>query len=221
MKIIGHRGAKGLAPENTLPSFAKALECGVDAVELDVHQTSDGALVLMHDPVLATQDGKEFSVARHTYAQLLKLKPDLTTLDAVISTINRQMPIVIEVKEGVPAEPVITCVRGFLAKGWQMQDFAFCSFEQAPLIDLRQAFPDAMLIPNESWSSLRACWRARQLGGRYVSLKQKWLWRGFLRGMHRSGWKVLTYTVNDPARAKKWQPYLHALYTDRPDLIQD
>lgn len=220
MQIIGHRGAKGLAPENTLASFAKALECGVDAIELDVHLTSDGKLAVIHDPVLALEDGREFSVGRHTYQALQALQPDLTTLAEAIRAINRRVPIVIEVKESISAKPVIACVRGFLDKGWQLSDFEFCSFEQPPLVALRKAFPDAELIVNETWASIRACWRARQLHSRRISLEDKWLWRGFLQGMQRRGWNVSSYTINDPARAEKWRPYLYALYTDRPDLFQ-
>ena len=47
--LVGHRGAAGLAPENTLASFSRALELGVDAVELDVRRTADGHLVVIHD----------------------------------------------------------------------------------------------------------------------------------------------------------------------------
>ncbi|QFU82840.1 glycerophosphodiester phosphodiesterase [Natronorubrum aibiense] len=51
-KVIGHRGAEGLAPPNTLASIQRALEVGVDGIELDVRRTSDGELLLFHDPVL-------------------------------------------------------------------------------------------------------------------------------------------------------------------------
>lgn len=50
--LQGHRGARGLAPENTLPAFAKALSLGVDTLELDVNMTQDGHLIVGHDPVL-------------------------------------------------------------------------------------------------------------------------------------------------------------------------
>ena len=50
--LQGHRGARGLAPENTLAAFAKALEIGVTTLETDLAVTSDGVLVLSHDPVL-------------------------------------------------------------------------------------------------------------------------------------------------------------------------
>ena len=52
MKVIGHRGAAGLAPENTFAGFDLALELGVDGIETDVQKTSDGKLVLFHDTVL-------------------------------------------------------------------------------------------------------------------------------------------------------------------------
>ena len=47
--IVGHRGAAGLLPENTLASFARAIDVGADAVECDVRPTADGRLILMHD----------------------------------------------------------------------------------------------------------------------------------------------------------------------------
>lgn len=49
VQIVGHRGAAGLAPENTLSAFQKALDLGVDGVEFDVQRTADGELVLFHD----------------------------------------------------------------------------------------------------------------------------------------------------------------------------
>src|SRR4051794_20266569 len=50
LQLIGHRGARGLAPENTLPVFMPALHIGVSAIETDVMATKDGHLILRHDP---------------------------------------------------------------------------------------------------------------------------------------------------------------------------
>jgi glycerophosphoryl diester phosphodiesterase len=56
---FGHRGAAGLAPENTLPSFRQALADGADALELDVHATRDGTIVVIHDDTVdRTTDGQ-------------------------------------------------------------------------------------------------------------------------------------------------------------------
>lgn len=51
-RVFGHRGAAGLAPENTIPSFALALSLGADILELDVHASRDGVIVVSHDPTL-------------------------------------------------------------------------------------------------------------------------------------------------------------------------
>ncbi|MGD0450648.1 MAG: glycerophosphodiester phosphodiesterase family protein [Candidatus Bathyarchaeia archaeon] len=59
MLRIGHRGARAYAPENTLTSFKKALEIGVDAVELDIRKTKDSQFVVIHDAdVKRTTDGE-------------------------------------------------------------------------------------------------------------------------------------------------------------------
>ena len=59
MLKIGHRGAKGYEPENTLASFQKAIELQVDGIELDVHLSSDNQLVVIHDKTInRTTNGK-------------------------------------------------------------------------------------------------------------------------------------------------------------------
>ena len=52
MEIIAHRGTPRELPENSLPGFARALEAGAQGIELDVHLTADGVVVVHHDPVL-------------------------------------------------------------------------------------------------------------------------------------------------------------------------
>ena len=72
-RVIGHRGAAALAPENTLPSFALALALGADGLELDVWGTRDGVVVVMHDATLErTTDGNGL-VSEHTWYELRKL----------------------------------------------------------------------------------------------------------------------------------------------------
>lgn len=72
-RLFGHRGAAGVAPENTLPSFRRAREVGVDVFELDVHATRDGEVVVLHDPTLdRTTDGAG-PVAALTFTELARL----------------------------------------------------------------------------------------------------------------------------------------------------
>jgi glycerophosphoryl diester phosphodiesterase len=68
--VIGHRGAAGDAPENTLPSFALAVEQGADALELDVHTSADGVPVVIHDPTLDRTTDRAGAVAALSLARI-------------------------------------------------------------------------------------------------------------------------------------------------------
>jgi len=71
--VFGHRGAAGVAPENTLPSFALAAALGADYLELDVHATADGEIVVLHDPLLERTTNGSGPVAAHSWAQVAGL----------------------------------------------------------------------------------------------------------------------------------------------------
>lgn len=70
--IIGHRGAKGIAPENSLSGFTKAIELGIDGVELDVHLTKDGKLIVIHDMDLKRLTGLRIPIKQFTFKDLEK-----------------------------------------------------------------------------------------------------------------------------------------------------
>jgi glycerophosphoryl diester phosphodiesterase len=72
-RLFGHRGASGVAPENTLPSFRRALADGADVLELDVHATRDGEVVVLHDPTLERTTDGAGPVAALTFAELARL----------------------------------------------------------------------------------------------------------------------------------------------------
>ncbi|MCK6555225.1 glycerophosphodiester phosphodiesterase [Candidatus Binatia bacterium] len=72
-RVFGHRGAAGLAPENTLPSFALGLTLGADILELDVHASRDGIIVVIHDPTLERTTNGSGEVRDHTFHELRQL----------------------------------------------------------------------------------------------------------------------------------------------------
>jgi len=103
MLKIGHRGAKGYEPENTLLSIKKAIEQGVNAVEIDVHRTKDNKIVVIHDDkVDRTTDGKGF-VKDMTLEQLKKLdagkKEKIPTLQEVIDLVKGKIKLIVEIKQ--------------------------------------------------------------------------------------------------------------------------
>ena len=103
MLKIGHRGAKAYEPENTLRSFRKALEIGVDAVELDVRKTKDNQLVVIHDAdIKRTTNGKGL-VSNLTLAQIKSFSTDknekIPTLEEALDCLDKKAKVFIELKE--------------------------------------------------------------------------------------------------------------------------
>ncbi len=129
-RVFGHRGAAGLAPENTLPSFALGLALGADVLELDVHASRDGVIVVIHDPTLERTTNGSGQVREQRFYDLQQLDAGyrftrdgrefpyreqgvrIPTLEAVL----HQFPLAqcnIEVKQEDPpiAEGVIAAIR--------------------------------------------------------------------------------------------------------------
>lgn len=214
MKIIAHRGARGLAPENTISAIKEGMRHHPDMVEIDIRVTKDGVCVLHHDPTL--EDGT--TIADATFQELQARKADLATLDEAIQTVNRKVPMYIEVKPRVPTGQIVKLLRSYLDKGWQPEDLWLASFSHKTLRKLRQGLPELPVIVIEHFSGLRATWRARRLGTKFIVINHRVLYGAFIRMMKRRGWKLGTYTVNDVAKAKRWkQSGLYALVTDYPD----
>lgn len=222
MKIIGHRGAKGLAPENTIVSFMKAIEHNVDEIEFDVRVSKDGVAIIQHDPKLHDPAGNSLKVDESTYQALLAHKPDLTTFDAAMRSINRVVPVLIEVKPGVDTAPVIAVIKQLQKDGWTTEDMLLGSFSQSVLRELHKALPEVPKVVIESWSGIRATYRARQLKTDRLNMNQRWLWSGFVRAMYTSGYKLVPYTLDDPVKAKRWARHgLYGTITDFPDRFEN
>lgn len=216
MIVIGHRGARGLAPENTLASIQKALECGVDEVEIDIRITNDGVAVLNHNRALLA-DAKPYVISQYTFAELKKLKPDLTTLAEALKSVRGTAALYIEVKHGEPVAPVVATIRESGVENGGLPAILLGSKSQKVLWELHTLLPEVPTIVIEPWSAVRAQLRARQVGTKRLSMRSWWLWRGLLRALHRGGYLVTPYTMNNPAKVAKWQPYIYGVVTDFPD----
>ncbi len=214
MKIIGHRGARGLAAENTLESIEAAIKAGTDGVEIDIRVTSDDICVLSHDPFLVDRMDNQWTIAQHTYEFLRKRRPELATLDQAIAAVPSDRELRIEIKPGEPVEPLIAVLEPLAS---ERPTLSALSFDYKLLKVLHAALPGLPILLNEKWSSIRVRLRARKLGTRRIQMNQRWLWRGFLRAMKHGGYLITPYTVNSPAQAHRWEPYVEAIITDYPD----
>lgn len=81
MKIIAHRGFSGIYPENTMLAFKKAIEIGADGIELDVHLSKDGQVMIIHDEALKRTTGLDGVISDYTRAELEKISAGKTKND--------------------------------------------------------------------------------------------------------------------------------------------
>lgn len=222
MKIIGHRGAKGLAPENTLKSVLKALNHNVDEIEVDVRATKDGIIVLHHDEAVVDASGNKLIIKNTKYMELMDHKKDLARLDQAIELVNKKTPLHIEIKPGEPASKVIKIIKTYLGKGWKDSDFLIASYDLSILLEVKSKLPDITRVVIERWSSIRATKRAKAVDTKRLSMNQLWLWSYFISSMSKSGWQISAYPLNSPSKAKKWSKYgLYGVVTDFPDQFEN
>ena len=213
-KIFGHRGARGLAPENTVKAIEVALRHHVDGVEFDVRVTSDGVVILSHNPTL---DG--LVIKAQSYETLKQHKPDLATLEEALAAVGTKCALLIEIKPKVPVAPIVRILRQARAMNARA-DISILSRSQATLRQVHAALPDVQLVVNERWSIFIALWRMHRLGTDRLQMNQVWLWRGFLRVVQKKGIRMSPYTVNDPKQYERWKPYLYGIVTDYPDRFE-
>lgn len=221
MKIIGHRGARGLAPENTIASLQKGLEHHVDMLEFDLRVTKDGVVILHHDDTLKDQSGTALDIADTDYKTLKKHKTDLPIFEEVLDTIGHPVPLYIEVKRGVPTAPIVAIIKVYMRKSWKNEHFLLGSKSQKTLRELHAALPDCKNIVIEPWSGVRAHRRAREIDAKIIAMNQLWLWWGFIRGFKHSNIKLFAYTLNNPVKARRWARWgLSGAVTDYPDRFE-
>src|SRR5258705_2083210 len=107
---ISHRGAHQTLPENSIPAFLRAIELGADAIELDVHATSDGVVIVHHDPTV-TAPGVATSRLLDLTASELRRFPlahgiEIPTLEAVLNAVGDQAKVYVEIK-ALDIEPLV------------------------------------------------------------------------------------------------------------------
>lgn len=221
MKIIGHRGARGLAPENTIAGLKKGMEHHVDILEFDLRVTKDGEVILHHDAALRDAAGQKFKISEHYYKDLKNHKPDLPTLKEVFDEIGQPVPLYIEVKEKEPVKPIAKIIEQYLARGWRPDGLLLGSKNQKTLRELHSALPQIEKIVIERWSGVKATRRARQVNAKRICMYERWLWWGFIKSMKRGGWELYSYPTNDVSKARRWQRYgLSGIVTDFPDRFE-
>lgn len=221
--IIAHRGASTERPENTLAAFRRALALDVDGIELDVHVTRDGVPVVFHDPVLRRMTGAAGRIANQTWPQLRPLRirgsePVPRLVDVL--RLTRGLAVVqIEMKSG-PVAPLVSAIQAARAAEWVI----LASFDRrlvAAARDLAPGIPRMLISEGrEAPAALVRKLGACGAGGLSVNHRaiRSAVW---VRHFHQRGLAVWTWTVNDPATARRLAGWgVDALLGDDPALLQ-
>jgi len=216
---IGHRGAKGYQPENTLVSFQKAIELNVDGIELDVHLSSDGEIIVIHDETIdRTTNGKGF-VNQLTTLDLKKY--EIPTLIEVLELINQNCFINIELKGNGTAKTVVDLISHYIAdKNWISTDFLVSSFDWKMLEEVHLVNPKIRIgvLTEESISAALAF--AKKIKAFSIHPDYRLLSKENVALMQENGFEVYAWTVNSKEAIQKIKSFnVNGIISDFPDRI--
>lgn len=206
-KIIGHRGAAGIALENSRESLLAALQHGVDMIELDTHLTADDHLVVIHDPYTKrVVPGENIVVRAKTLAELQALSlhngEPFLSLDEALRIVG-DTPVIIELKDEGSVDELL------LALGRNPKTNAsIASFHHNELRQVRRAIPGIPIYVLEHMSPLEIVHSARSMHATGIGLN-KWLMNPLTyRLAKRYHLELYVYTVNNACVAR----FLRVLY---------
>lgn len=231
--IFGHRGAMARAPMNTLAAFELAIEQGADGIELDVHLSHDGQLVVIHDDsVDATTDGQG-KVADLTLDQLKRLDAGawfsdefagqrIPTLDEVFEAFGDKLFVNVEIKSSRETvdrleKRLADCVRRH-----NMRERIIVScFDPVILRRVKQMMPKVLMgflyvpdMPAEHYLSLKDSWHEAR-HPLHVMVDE-----GYMNWARAQGYYVNVWTVNAPERARQLKRLgVNTIMTDDPATI--
>ncbi|HOX22151.1 MAG TPA: glycerophosphodiester phosphodiesterase family protein [Elusimicrobiales bacterium] len=233
MIYFAHRGAAHYAPENTAPAFKKALQMGAKAVELDVHLSADGTVVVHHDYELDRTAGASVRIEEQIFEDLEKYNvaahmpgwkggERMLSLQEALKLLGPRTLVNVELKndDGLyPAlEPEVlhVCRR-------RLKKTLFSSFDHDTMKRLRLLEPEARLGVLVNGLDFEEAFRtAKAVGAESLHLSLRKLSPAVLARAHDAGLKVYVYTV-DRVDAASLAKALGAdgLFTNRPDLEQE
>ncbi|MES2682976.1 MAG: glycerophosphodiester phosphodiesterase family protein [Pseudomonadota bacterium] len=224
--LIGHRGARGLAPENTLLALDAGIAAGCPWLEFDVQLHPSGPLFLLHDLTLQRTTSGHGLAAECDWEMLRKLDAGqgqhLPTLDEALDLIDQRARINIELKtwDGTAAA-VVECLKARLAEGWPAEAFMVSSFHLPELYEFKQLLPEVPIgvllcgVPLD-WA---AC--ATELQAAALNQSAEFVDARLVADAKARGLAVNVYTVNDVDEYRRLGAMgVDAVFTDFPDRLK-
>ena len=216
---IAHRGASGTAPENTVSAFKKALEIGVDAVELDLHGTADGEVVVIHDSTLNRTTNLRGSVNQATLETIKRADAGewfdaefagepVPTLEEALECITQETIAVLEIKDPLIAEAVVAKIH----KTDTLDLAVVISFHTTVLQTIRALeprIPTGWLIGNHNkhLSPIHLCQQLGELGSSLLNVNHQLITAEFAYEVQRRGVALWSWTVDDLTRMREMKEF--------------
>lgn len=209
MIIIGHRGAKGLAPENTLKAIKAGIAAGADWIEIDVRATKDGQVVLMHNATTARVAEKKHTVAKTPYA---KLTP-VPTLHSVVEHVTQGVTLNIELKSAGCEQAAIAAAKHLGYDRVVVSSFSRAFLRRVHTLDPRIRL--ALLLTFNPFAF-------RRVSGLYaVGFYHLFAPRSAVALAKKLNLFTYAYTVDDPARAAALTARgIDAIVTNYPNKLK-
>jgi len=226
--VIAHRGASGDRPENTLSAFQLAVEQRADMIETDLHLSRDDAIVIRHDPDLASL-GLQRAIRATELAQIRSLDAGagetIPILDEVLDRFGSKIAFNLEIKSGSDgAYPGLEAAAlGAVESRGLLASTLFSSFCDGVLARLRALSPTARLAVLVSRRRSRGVLeRARAVGAEALNPWFGLASAGFIDLAHADGFAVYPYTVDALAEMRRClEAGVDGLFTNHPDRLRE
>ena len=223
--VIGHRGAMGHETENTLASVQKALDLGVDMIEIDVFQIKSGEIMVFHDERLERLTNGGGAIEEYDIYDLKKLTLDgnhkIPMLQDVLKLVDKQVPLNIELKGVDTADRVHFIIEYYIKeKGWKLEDFVISSFHWNTLKRMRELHPTIAIAVLTEEDPLDAIPVAKELNAIAVNPDFEKLTPENVLAIKEAGFKIYTWTVNEEQDIIKVKRMgVDGIFTNFPERI--
>ncbi len=227
--VIAHRGAAGAAPENTLASIRRANEDGTDWVEIDVQETVDGEVVVMHDSDFMKLAGNRLKVWEGTLAQIREIDigswfaPEYSnervpTLREVLAEVSGKSHLVIELKYYGHDQQLEQRVVDIVEQAGMVDDVAIMSLKYEGIQKIRKLRPDWTI----GLLAVKALGNLTKLDVDFLAVNTGMATPGFVRRAQKSGKQVLVWTINDAVTMSRVMSLgVNGIITDEPALARE
>ncbi|MBT8178190.1 MAG: glycerophosphodiester phosphodiesterase [Eudoraea sp.] len=201
--VIGHRGAMGHETENSLASVQKALDLGVDMIEIDVFRIKSGEIVVFHDQRVERLTNGGGNIEEYYMYDLKKLLLDgnysIPRLQEVLQLIDNKVALNIELK-GAGTAGRVDFIMDYYVKnrGWSWDNVLISSFNWEELRRMREKNPDVAIAVLTESDPVEAIPVAQELGAVAINPNFRSLNAENIREIHEAGFKIYTWTVNEP-----------------------